>query len=100
MSAAGVLPGLSVGLIFTAIGVLKFTGLHLGLRGGRGVPLPQRMVGTCPTWTSKWLRLGMPALFLAMLLPLILRGPGGLSVDAAIARRLMPGAGKPRGRKT
>lgn len=42
----------------------------------------------------------LPALFLAMLLPLILRGPGGLSVDAAIARRLMPGAGKPRGRKT
>ena len=65
MAASQLLPGLSVGFIFTALGVLKFTGLHLGIRGGRGVPLPRRMVGTCPTWTSKWLRFGMPALFLA-----------------------------------
>lgn len=65
MATAGLVPGLAIGLAFTAVGVLKFTGRHLGIRGGRAVPLPQRMVGTCPTWTSKWLRLGIPALFLA-----------------------------------
>ena len=81
MTAAEVLPGLSVGLIFTAIGVLKFTGLHLGIRGGRGVPLPQRMVGTCPTWTSKWLRFGMPALFLAT---------GLLALGLTVVRWLLP----------
>ncbi|MBK8003131.1 MAG: hypothetical protein IPK12_04075 [Gemmatimonadetes bacterium] len=47
------MPGLAIGLAFTAVGVLKFTGRHLGIRGGRALPAPERMVGTCPTWTSQ-----------------------------------------------
>ena len=40
----------------------------------------------------------LPLMYLAMLLPLILSGPGRLSLDALIARWLSPGTGSATGR--
>jgi len=45
---------------------LKFYGLHRCIEGGAGKPFAQRLCGTCPTWKSRNLRIGVPILFVAI----------------------------------
>jgi hypothetical protein len=59
------LPPAFVGALFTIFGLLKVFGLAMGIRGGGGKPLRQRLCGSCPTW-SRALNIGVPVVFLVI----------------------------------
>jgi len=59
-------PALFVGIFFTAFGLLKLYGLSRGIEGGAGKPFRQKLLGTCPGWQSRTLRLGFPLLLLGI----------------------------------
>lgn len=46
------IPLLTVGLGFTALGALKVYGLSKGVVGGGGKPLTCRLLGSCPSWSK------------------------------------------------
>ncbi len=66
LSLADWLPPLVVGITFTLLGAVKMYGALRGIEGGCDKPLGQKLCGTCPSWTSGYLRLGLPLLFLTI----------------------------------
>ena len=46
LTIADWLPPLMVGVLFTALGILKLVGLRRGVGGGRNKPVAQRLCGT------------------------------------------------------
>lgn len=59
------LPALSVGVSFTAVGLLKVYGLSRGIVGGGSQPAADRLCGTCPSWSHR-VNVAMTCLFLAI----------------------------------
>jgi|GEM_PF-2926636 len=55
-------PLLCIGIVFTAIGLLKVYGFQLNIVGGGGKSWGTRVCGSCPTW-SKHLNVSVMVLF-------------------------------------
>lgn len=47
-----VVPFLTVGMAFTALGILKCYGLWQGIVGGAGKSAICRLAGSCPSWSK------------------------------------------------
>lgn len=62
------IPPLTVGVVFTSLGVLKFYALAKGIEGGPGKPWLTRLRGTCPKSNCRLpgLNWWLPLLFLAI----------------------------------
>ena len=63
ISLAEWLPPLSVGLMFTGLGLAKVYGFARGIQGGGCKPTRDRVCGSCPSW-SRGINIGFLVLLL------------------------------------
>jgi hypothetical protein len=59
-------PLFAVGVSFTFLGVAKLYGVRRGIEGGCDKRFGEKLCGTCPSWRSRYLRIGFPLFFLAI----------------------------------
>jgi hypothetical protein len=53
LSISDWLPAVTVGISFTALGLLKVYGLTRGIIGGGEKRASERICGSCPTWSKR-----------------------------------------------